>query len=208
MNLAKYGGLFQELKWFAEKSLEPEFESCTVPRTAALAEGEACLVSRNNPMHDSVPYLFNDLAGETDILHEYFIPRAAYNDFISGAREITGQPAAAGAQRVDPRRRMKRTSRSPMRRIPRSRWCSTSTRAPTRPAIDEMRKLTRAMIDLTLKHGGRFFLPYQLHYTAAQLLASYPELPAFLAKKTKFDPGELFTSTFYRAIRMLSEAQA
>jgi FAD/FMN-containing dehydrogenase len=68
----------------------------------------------------------------------------------------------------------------------------------------EMRKLTRAMIDLTLKHGGRFFLPYQLHYTAAQLVASYPELPAFLAAKTKLDPGELFTSTFYRAIRMLA----
>ena len=88
INLAKLGGLFQRLKWFTEKNLEPEFESCTVARTAAMGEGEACLVTRNNPMHDSVPYLFNDLAGETDILHEYFIPRGAYNDFIAGAREI------------------------------------------------------------------------------------------------------------------------
>lgn len=75
MNLAKWGSLFQELKWFTEKTLEPKFESCTVARTAAMAEGEACLVTRNNPMHDSVPYLFNDLMDEIDILHEYFIPR-------------------------------------------------------------------------------------------------------------------------------------
>src|SRR5690606_2353875 len=84
----KYGEWFRDLKWYVEKSLEPEFESCTVPRTAAMAEGEACLVSRNDPMHDSVPYLFNDMAGDTDILHEYFFPRREYAAFIAGAREI------------------------------------------------------------------------------------------------------------------------
>jgi hypothetical protein len=36
------------------------------------------------------------------------------------------------------------------------------------------------------------------------LLASYPELPAFLASKRQFDPTELFSSTFYRAIKALS----
>src|SRR5690606_32373868 len=88
MNMAKWGGLFQELKWFTEKTLEPEFEACTVARTEAMGEGEACLVTRNNPMHDSVPYLFNDLSGDTDILHEYYAPRAAYGAFIAEAREI------------------------------------------------------------------------------------------------------------------------
>jgi FAD/FMN-containing dehydrogenase len=66
-----------------------------------------------------------------------------------------------------------------------------------------MRALTRALIDLTLSHGGRFFLPYQLHYTRAQLLASYPELPAFLARKDHYDPSGLFTSTWYRAAKAL-----
>ena len=66
-----------------------------------------------------------------------------------------------------------------------------------------MRRLTRAMIDLTLKHRGRFFLPYQLHYTGEELLVAYPEMPAFLARKREYDPGELFSSTFYRAIKML-----
>ncbi|WP_244661832.1 FAD-binding oxidoreductase [Mesorhizobium huakuii] len=98
INLAKWGSLFQELKWFTEKTLEPKFETCTVARTTAMAQGEACLVTRNNPMHDSVPYLFNDLTDETDILHEYFIPRAAYNPFITAAREDPAQPVPASAQ--------------------------------------------------------------------------------------------------------------
>lgn len=204
INMAKWGGPFQELKWFSEKTLEPRFETCTVPRTSALADGEACLVTRNNPMHDSVPYLFNDFADETDILHEYFVPRPAYNDFIAGAREILrGQslPILNASIRV----------------VHQEDIALNYAPAPTfslvlyvnQPTTDEgnaeMRKLTRALIDLTIRHGGRFFLPYQLHYTGPQLRASYPELPAFLAKKRELDPEERFTSTFYRALKALTE---
>jgi len=37
-----------------------------------------------------------------------------------------------------------------------------------------------------------------------ELLASYPELPAFLAAKRRYDPGELLCWTFYRALKALS----
>src|SRR5690606_21457462 len=45
LNLSKHGDWLREAKWYLERTLEPKFESCTVPRTAALGEGEACLVS-------------------------------------------------------------------------------------------------------------------------------------------------------------------
>lgn len=207
MNLAKQGSVFQELKWYMEKELEPEFESCTVPRTAAMAEGEACLVSRNDPMHDSVPYLFNDLPAETDILHEYFIPRGAYNAFIAEARPIlSGQPLPVlnASVRVVHREDVA-LSYAPEEAFSLVLYINQSTDDAGNAA---QRDLTRKMIDLTLKHGGRFFLPYQLHYTGLQLLESYPELPAVLAKKLSYDPGELFTSTFYRALKTLSAESA
>ena len=167
-----------------------------------MGEGEACLVTRNNPMHDSVPYLFNDLAGETDILHEYFIPRAAYGPFIAEARAILRNqslPVLNASVRV----------------VHKEDIALTYAPEPAfalvlyinQPADEQgnasMRTLTRALIDATIRHGGRFFLPYQLHYTAAELRASYPELPAFLAAKLRYDPAELFSSTFYRAIKAL-----
>jgi hypothetical protein len=37
---------------------------------------------------------------------------------------------------------------------------------------------------------------------------SCPALPAFFAKKKEIDPGELFQSTFYRAIKALGGAAA
>jgi FAD/FMN-containing dehydrogenase len=200
MNLAKRGELFQSFKWYMEKNLEPEFESCTVPRTVAMGEGEACLVSRNNPMHDSVPYLFNDLPEETDILHEYFFPRGEYNAFIAGAREILRKsdlPLLNASIRVVHSEDVALT----YAKEDAFSLVLYINQKTTDDGNAKMRALTREMIDLTLKHRGRFFLPYQLHYTRAQLLASYPELPAFLAKKREVDPDERFTSTFYRGLK-------
>lgn len=203
LNLAKYGGIFQRLKWFSEKTLEPQVESCTVPRTEAMGEGEDCLVTRNNPMHDSVPYLFNDLGHETDILHEYFVPRAAYNAFIAGARDIMQSqdlPILNASVRIAHKEDVALTyAPEPVFAL-----VLYINQSADEVGNAKMRALTRALIDLTIKHGGRFFLPYQLHYTGKQLLACYPELPLFMAKKKELDPGELFTSTFYRTIKAVT----
>jgi hypothetical protein len=60
-----------------------------------------------------------------------------------------------------------------------------------------MAKLTSNLIDLSVRHGGRFFLPYQLHYTPEQLRASYPEIGAFFAEKRRWDPDQLFSNSWY-----------
>jgi FAD/FMN-containing dehydrogenase len=61
-----------------------------------------------------------------------------------------------------------------------------------------MRRLTEQLIDLTIAHKGRFFLPYQLYYSKEQLKQSYPQIDAFFAAKRKYDPAELFSNTFYQ----------
>jgi hypothetical protein len=43
-----------------------------------------------------------------------------------------------------------------------------------------MSQLTRALIDLCSAHGGRFFLPYQLHYPAATTRAGLSGNPRVL----------------------------
>lgn len=202
MNLAKHGGVFQRIKWFAEETLEPKFEACTVPRSDALTEGEACLVTRNDPMHDSVSYLFNDLQDDTDILHEYFVPRERFASFVEAAREILrDQPL----QLLNASVRVVHAEDVALTYAPEPAFSLVLyvNQSADAEGNARMRALTRAMIDLTLAHGGRFFLPYQLHYTAGQLRASYPEFAAFLARKKEVDPDELFGSTFYRAVKML-----
>jgi hypothetical protein len=78
------------------------------------------------------------------------------------------------------------------------------SQSTSRQGNDAMARVTSELIDLSSRLGGRFFLPYQLHYSAAQLLRAYPEVREFFDAKRDIDPDDLFTSTFHRKY---SEAQ-
>jgi FAD/FMN-containing dehydrogenase len=196
VNLAKKNDLFKSWKWWSEKNLEHRFETCTITRAQAQGSGEACLVARNDPMHDSVAYLFNNLPGETDILHEYFVPRAHIVPFIDGMRRIF---RTQDANLVNASIRAVGVEDNALSYAPESAFSVVLyLNQPTTPEGSErMRRLTSDLIDLTAEQGGRFFLPYQLHYTPEQLARSYPEIGAFFAAKRAWDPDALFSNTWY-----------
>ena len=60
-----------------------------------------------------------------------------------------------------------------------------------------MARLTSDLVDLCAANGGRFFLPYQLHYSAAQLARAYPDIGAFFEQKRRWDPTGVFSNTWY-----------
>jgi len=196
VNMSKRANWLKSLKWWSEKNIEHRIESCTVTRAQAMQDGEACLVSRNDPMHDSVPYLYNNLRDETDILHEYFVPRAALLPFVEDMRGVFKRHRTnllnASIRAVE--KEDNALSYAPERAFSVVLYINQPTDAAGNA---EMERLTRELIDLTAKHGGRFFLPYQLHYSGAQLRRSYPEFDAFVAEKRKWDPEGLFRNSWY-----------
>ncbi|KJC53602.1 FAD-binding protein [Bradyrhizobium sp. LTSP849] len=197
INLSKQGPFFQELKWLSEKHIEHRMESCTVTRAQAIASGEACLVSRNDPMHDSVPYLRNALQDETDILHEYFIPRRNFTAFVDGMRKIM---LANKTNLLNASVRIVHKEDNFLTYAPEPAF--SLVLYINQPADDEgnrhMKKTTEELIDLTIANQGRFFLPYQLYYSRDQLKKSYPQIDDFFAAKRKYDPAGLFTNTMYQ----------
>ena len=202
-NLSKRGPLAMRLKWFAEKRIEPLIESCTVSRTEAMGQAEGCFVSRNNPMHDSVPYLRNNLPEETDILHEYFIPQDQFVRFIDGMRDIVRESRATllnASVRVVRREDNFLTYAPSEKMLAVVLYLNQSTDAV---GNRQMVRLTSSLIDLCLRAGGRFFLPYQVHYTGEQLERSYPQIREFLAARAEFDPAGVLTSTFSERIQSL-----
>jgi FAD/FMN-containing dehydrogenase len=196
VNLAKRSDAFQTLKWWTEKNLEHRFEACTVTRAQAMRNGEACLVSRNDPMHDSVPYLRNSMKNDTDILHEYFIPRDRLLPFVDGLRRIVQSHHA-------------NLLNASIRVVGAEHNALTYAPAPAYSVVlyfnqrtdaagnEKMARLTSDLIDLAHEQGGRFFLPYQLYYTPEQLEQSYPEIRGFFAEKRKWDSDGLFSNTWY-----------
>ena len=196
VNLSKRGDFWKSAKWWSEKHLEHRFETCTITRAQAMGDGEACLVSRNDPMHDSVAYLRNSLPGETDILHEYFIPRERLVAFVDGMRALFRKHDAnllnASIRAVDAEDNA--LSYAPQKAFSVVLYLNQATDAE---GNRRMAALTSDLIDLASKEGGRFFLPYQLHYTPEQLKRAYPEIGAFFAAKRRFDPKGLFSNRWY-----------
>lgn len=195
-NLSKEGSLFRRFKWYMERSLEPRFESCTITRADAQGEAERCLVSRNEPMHDSVPYLFNRLAHETDILHEYFVPRARIVDFVEGARAIM---LDHDTLLLNASIRVVHREEVALNYAPQDAFSLVLyiNQTVDEEGIAKMARLTGALIDLTHQHGGRFFLPYQKHYSPMQLKTSYPDISAFFARKRHYDPDGRFSNNWF-----------
>ncbi|MDF2378733.1 MAG: FAD-binding oxidoreductase [Candidatus Gracilibacteria bacterium] len=196
INIAKYGSVFKRFKWWSEKYLEPKMESCSITRNQAMKDGEACLVSRNEPMHDSVKYTKNRIPNDTDILHEYFVPRDQFISFVDGMRTLFQEQKTnvlnASVRVVHAEENF--LSYAPQDSFSIVLYINQST---DDTGNEKMKKITQDLIDLTLEHKGRFFLPYQLHFTPEQLEAAYPELQEFTLLKKQYDPEEILTSTFY-----------
>jgi FAD/FMN-containing dehydrogenase len=148
-------------------------------------------------MHDSVPYLQNALPAYTDILHEYFVPRRSFVRFIDGLRDAL---VASDANLLNASVRIVHREDMALSYAPADDMVAVVlylSQRTTRTGHEQMAALTRTLIDLCAAQGGRFFLPYQLHYTREQLDRSYPEARAFFDAKRQVDPGELFVNTFY-----------
>lgn len=196
VNLSKRNDFFKTTKWWAEKYIEPRLESCTITRAQAMGDGEACLVSRNDPMHDSVAYLRNAMPNDTDILHEYFVPRDRLVSFVDGMRRLFRKHDAnllnASIRVVDAETNALSYAREPAFSV--VLYLNQSTDAA---GTEAMRALTSDLIDLSIAEGGRFFLPYQLHYSPEQLVRAYPEIGAFFAAKRKWDPEGRFDNMWY-----------
>jgi FAD/FMN-containing dehydrogenase len=163
----------------------------------AMGQAEACFVSRNQPMHDSVAYLRNNLRYETDILHEYFVPQQEFVGFVDGLRRIVQEENANllnASVRVVHREDNLLTYAPSDGMLAVVLYLNQGTDAA---GNEHMKRLTRRLIDICSDHHGRFFLPYQLHYSPEQLKRAYPEIGAFFQAKRDVDPDGLLTNTFY-----------
>lgn len=196
LNLGKTGSVGRQVRYWAEKYLQPHVESCFISRNAALSEGEACLVSRNQEMHESGAFLRNSIKNDTDILQEYFIPRNAFVIFVDGMREVLERNNAvvlnAGIRVVNKEDIFLNYATEDMFAM--VLYLNQKT---TPEDTIKMEKLTKELVDLAISLGGKPYLPYQLYFTKDQLHQAYPNIDEFFASKKKYDPKLIFMNKMY-----------
>ena len=156
-------------------------------------------LSRNQAMGESVATLENKVEGTRDILQEYFIPPEHLDQFINELRDWVSRLELATLLNATVRWvNADRTTLLPYAPEDRFAVVLFFNLPDRREANIQMEKATRKLIDITLKLGGRYYLPYALFASRSQLYQAYPEFQTLLAKKEKYDPQNLLTNQLFQ----------
>jgi FAD/FMN-containing dehydrogenase len=194
LNVARTGGMGQRVKWAAQRHLLPHLRRCETSPSAALRATEACLVSRNQGLCNSLGLLDNDLTQYTDVLHEYFLPPEELATFLAEAkgelRDHDAQLLSASIRSVEASETL--LSYAPAHRLSVVLYISQEV---SQAGHADMADLTRRLVAHALDHGGTFYLPYQQHYSRADLERGYPRLAEFFARKLAHDPDLLLMNS-------------
>jgi FAD/FMN-containing dehydrogenase len=140
----------------------------------------------------------------TYLLQEYFIPTGAFTSFCRELQRILAN------NDVDALNVSIRHSPADTRSL--LRWAPTDVfsfvlfhkQRSWRGADVSAGRWTRKLIDATLAHGGRYYLPYRLHASRAQFERAYPEYPMFAEIKRKADPHHRFRNALWEKYLTLS----
>lgn len=173
----------KQLRWQAEARLQPQLSQRHFSRNQLLNEGSDLFQNRS--------------AATTDILHEYFVPRAGLATFVDELRRIVPKH---GGDLLNVTVRSINTDEDTFLRYADGHVFSFVMlfNQPRTPEADgQMQAMTRDLIDAALAAGGRYYLPYRLHASVEQFHRAYPQAGEFFHLKRKYDPQELFQNQFY-----------
>lgn len=173
----------KKVRWAAETKVAP-YLSGTV-------------FSRNQLMNESADWYLDHSNVTTDILHEYFIPKQAAVSFLRKAKTVI---RIHHADLLNVTIREVETDTDTFLRYadqPMVAFVMFFSQPRTGAADEDMRQMTRKLIDAAVEAGGRYYLPYRLHASGEQFRAAYPNADEFFRLKAKYDPKGVFQNEWY-----------
>jgi FAD/FMN-containing dehydrogenase len=192
-NLSKLGSHALEARWWLEKRMDKK----------------DAVATRNELMSPNIEFLNNygfNNGRRTCILQEYYVPHDKLAEFTAGLQRIQDRHAAADPAHARELRTLNITVRdvgqdhdTALTYAKRDMFSLVLDYNEATDAAGQQRQadLTHDLVDWAIACGGTFYLPYQRHYSKAQLRAAYPEVDGVLAKKREYDPSGMFSNKWY-----------
>lgn len=155
------------------------------------------LVTRNTLLNEPVSNLGKSPVGRTDILHEYFVPPARFNEFLAACRHII--PKAKAEFLNVTLRFVAQDDTSVLSYAPTDRVAAVMSfsQAMTPEGEADMLLMTEALIERVSALGGSYYLPYRLHARVDQFHHIYAKAAHFAQRKRHYDPGVLFRNALW-----------
>ncbi len=167
----------KRFRWWTEAKLGP------------MVNGHA---TRNSLMNEPVVTLDDRDPTRTDILHEYFVAPAQFDEFVKACQDVI---PASFQQLLNITLRFVNTDTDSVlanATEPRIAAVLLFSQEQTMRGEADMARMTRDLIERVLAIGGTYYLPYRPHATLDQLARGYPRAAAFAARKREVDPNLLF----------------
>lgn len=153
--------------------------------------------SRNDLLNDNVALIENKDSNSTDILHEYFIPERKFKEYINELKKVLPN------KHIDllniTIRGVYKDNDSYLNYAKENvfGFVLLFNQVKNKKSEEEMKKLTKQLIEIAVKMEGTYYLPYRLHIDKKTFNKVYPKGEEFFKLKLKYDPNEIFKNKFY-----------
>ncbi|WP_433742366.1 FAD-binding protein [Falsibacillus pallidus] len=154
-------------------------------------------VSRNNAMRSESKFLEYEDSDDTDILQEYFIPVEEFTPCIDDLRKsLKGEDLNLMNITI---RYTHQNHDAVLSYAKNDMFALVLLINQEKSESGKIKtgRIIRKMIDVVLKHGGSYYLPYYSYPTKRQMKEAYPRTEEFFMKKRELDPQERFMNEFY-----------
>lgn len=184
---SQYMEFGKKMRWAAEKFYAQKFMNQPP-------------VSRNTIMNSDTHILWPLYGKNKDILHEYFIPKNKFVEFLNFLKHLVLNHkmnllnVTIREVKPDPVTILAYAQKDMFG------FVLFFSQKETQEEENKMHQFTQELIDEVLKLEGTFYLPYRLHYSHNQFLRCYPRSTDWLRLKKKWDPENIFESDFFRYI--------
>lgn len=159
---------------------------------------DGTLETRNNVMRSDSTFMEYESSNRTEVLQEYFIPVNQFTSYIDALRSLLKAVEDFNLLNITIRF-VEKNDHAVMSYSKDDMFALVLliNQGTSKREVEKTQDIVQKMIDLTLDHGGSYYLPYYSYPTKQQFQEAYPHAEDFFEMKRLVDPQERFMNLFY-----------
>lgn len=187
MDIGRQGGGFEDLFWENQKLL--------------INSLDGDVITRNNVMRGNSAFMEFTKPGQVEVLQEFFIPVDQFEEYIRDLKKLlpaNDKKEDFKVHNITVRYAAKDDNTSlNYAKEDMLGLVILIQHGLKEKEIHHAKTMIQEWTDLTLKHGGTYYLPYYPYQTIEQFRNSYPNWETFHEEKLIRDPNGVFQNIFY-----------
>ncbi|WP_299514367.1 FAD-binding oxidoreductase [uncultured Rummeliibacillus sp.] len=188
LDMGRQGGFLEDLFWNTQNLYMKQIENSQI--------------TRNNVMRSESTFMEFTKPGKVEVLQEFFVPVGEYGEYMKDLKQFLPANDADDDFKIH---------NITIRYAAKDKTTSLNyakedmlglviliQHGLQEENIQNAKKIIQKWTDITLAHGGTYYLPYYPYQTKKQFKESYTNWKDFKDQKLKLDPNEVFINNFYQ----------